>query len=148
MRMRKPSGDANLAQETLGSHGCCEFGPQNFYRDLASVLFLFGKVDDRHAAASELTLEGVAVEQADGGRFRCTSHYSQGGLTKINSLAALRSRLDRPEPHDSDECTPWVYHAPIAAEAAPGRRIRPEDASLRAQSAPSVRRGRNMEVHR
>jgi hypothetical protein len=52
---------SDLGEKPLGTHHRGEFGLQNLQRDLALVLEVIGKVDRRHAALAELTLNGVAA---------------------------------------------------------------------------------------
>ena len=60
--MRKIGSSVALAgQEALGTDDGCELGLEDLQRDLAFVLQVIGQVDRRHAALTELTLNGVAA---------------------------------------------------------------------------------------
>src|SRR4029079_10789162 len=63
VRVLQVGRDADLAQEPLGTEHCPELGIEHFERDVALVLEVAGEEYGRHAAAPELTLEGVAAGQ-------------------------------------------------------------------------------------
>src|SRR6185503_14934784 len=74
VRMRQARGDPDLTQKALGPQGRGDFGPQDFDRDFAAMLLLFGEIDRRHAAPAELALDGVAI-----GEGRCDGKRLRGG---------------------------------------------------------------------
>jgi len=59
--MLEVGGDLDLAEKPLLAERGGQFGAQDFYRDLAVVLQVLGKVDGGHPAGTELALDGVAV---------------------------------------------------------------------------------------
>ena len=59
--MLEPGGEADLALEALGAERGGELGEQDLEGDGPVVAEVVGQVDDGHAAAAELALEGVAV---------------------------------------------------------------------------------------
>ncbi len=61
VRMVEPCRDLDLAEKPLGSQGGGQFGMQNLESDEPVVLDIPGQEDGRHAAATELPLERVAV---------------------------------------------------------------------------------------
>ena len=68
--MLEPGGEADLALEALGAERGGELGEQDLERDRAVVPEVVGQVDDGHAAAPELALEGVAVREGVAQAFR------------------------------------------------------------------------------
>src|SRR5215211_4175700 len=87
--MRQSRRNSDFPKEALRSNGCGEFRAQDFYCDFARVLLFFSEMDHCHSTVSELTLNGVAVMQADSDRFRCSSHSNRGGRSKISALTAF-----------------------------------------------------------
>jgi hypothetical protein len=61
VRVLQVSGDLDLVQEPLGAKHGGKFGVQHLDGDLAVVPDVVRKIDRRHAAAAELTLDRVAV---------------------------------------------------------------------------------------
>ena len=59
--MLEPGGEPDLALEPLGAERGGELGEQDLEGDRAVVAEVVGQVDDGHAAAAELALEGVTV---------------------------------------------------------------------------------------
>ena len=59
--MLQPGGEADLALEAVGAERGGELGEEDLERDGAVVAEVVGEVDDGHAAAAELALDGVAV---------------------------------------------------------------------------------------
>ncbi len=62
--MLEPSRELDLALEPLGAEGRGQFGMEHLERDGAIVAEIPGEIDRRHAAATELTLDGVAPAEA------------------------------------------------------------------------------------
>ena len=59
--MLQPGGEADLALEPVGAERGGELGEEDLERDGAVVAEVVRQVDDGHAAAAELALDGVAV---------------------------------------------------------------------------------------
>ena len=59
--MLQLGGEADLALEAVGAEGEGELGEEELEGDRAVVAEVLGEVDDGHAAAPELALDGVAV---------------------------------------------------------------------------------------
>ena len=59
--MAQIGGGFNLAQESLRPQRGGQLGTQDFHRDLAMVLEVFGQVHRGHAALAQLPLDAVAV---------------------------------------------------------------------------------------
>ena len=53
--------ELDLLEKTLRAEHRREFGVQNLDGDAAAVTHVFGEIDSRHAAGSELALEHVAA---------------------------------------------------------------------------------------
>ena len=66
--MLEPGGELNLVLEPLGAERGSELGVEHLERDRSLVLDVAGEIDRRHAPASELALEHVAVAQASSQR--------------------------------------------------------------------------------
>ena len=64
MRVLEARGEPDLAQEALGAERIGELGVQHLERDRAVVPQVLREPDRGHAAAAELTLEGVPVPQS------------------------------------------------------------------------------------
>jgi hypothetical protein len=56
-------GELDLAQEPLRPEPRCDIRPQHLDGDRAVVLEVAGQVHRGHASATELTLDGVSVDQ-------------------------------------------------------------------------------------
>ena len=63
VRLLQPRRRRDLAREALGAHAGRQLGRQDFHHDLAAQCVLTRHEHARHAAATELTLEGVAVTE-------------------------------------------------------------------------------------
>jgi hypothetical protein len=59
--MVEARGRADLAEEALGAEAGAQLGVKDLEGDRAVVAKVVGEPDGGHAAAAELTLEGVAV---------------------------------------------------------------------------------------
>ncbi len=59
--MVEPSRSVDLAEEPLRAKRRGQLGPQHLDGDFAMVLQVLGEVDRRHTAATEFTLDRVAV---------------------------------------------------------------------------------------
>ena len=62
----KLCGDADLAQEPRRAERRGDLRPQDFDGNFTAVLFLVGEIHGRHAAASQLTLDRVAIGECNG----------------------------------------------------------------------------------
>ena len=98
VRMSELRRDADLAQEPLGAERRGDLGAQDFDGDLATVFFFFGQVHGRHAAATQLTLDGVAIGERrnDGSDRRCLGHDSP----KLSRGPHLATPAAQREHHD------------------------------------------------
>src|SRR6266496_3781621 len=85
--MGKPGRDADLAQESLRAQRGGDLRPQDFDRDFAAVLFFFGEVDGGHAAAAQLTLDGVAIGECGGERNGLLAHATPNARS-IHSVSS------------------------------------------------------------
>jgi hypothetical protein len=54
-------GDADFTQESLTAQDSGEFGTHDLERYLSLVFEIVGEVDGRHAADTDLVLDGVTV---------------------------------------------------------------------------------------
>ena len=61
MRMLKPRGDGDLAQEPLGAKGAREVGPEHLDRDASAMSRVLRRVHRGHAAGAHLAFEPVSV---------------------------------------------------------------------------------------
>ena len=68
MRVLELGGEVDLALEPLGAERGGELGMKDLQRDASVMPEVVRRVDGRHAAASELALEHVAVAQGFGKR--------------------------------------------------------------------------------
>jgi len=59
--MVEAGGDLDLTQKPIGPEHRRQLGPQHLDRHLALVFQIVREIDRRHAAASELSLDGVAA---------------------------------------------------------------------------------------
>ena len=78
VRMGELCGDADFAEEPLGAQRRRDFRPQDFDGDFATVLFFFGEIDRRHAAAAQFPLDGVAIGECSGYRRGRTLRHGHG----------------------------------------------------------------------
>ena len=99
VRMREPGGRARLAQESLARlGGAREVRRQHLDGDVAVELHVAREVDDAHAAAAELALEGVlagerGLEVEEFGVGMRHDFTLQSALRKVNrARAALFAR--------------------------------------------------------
>ncbi len=87
MRMVEVGGDLDLAEKPLGSQCCSEFGAENFDRHLAVVFEIVGEVDRRHAASTDLFLDGVAVGE---GGFETVEKLGHCVLAPLGTVYRIR----------------------------------------------------------
>ena len=66
VRMRQLGGDADFTQEAVRAERGRDFWSQDFDRDFAPVFLFLGEVYRRHAAASQFSLDGVAIGERGG----------------------------------------------------------------------------------
>ena len=59
--MVEPGSDLYLSQKPIRTYGCSQFWTEDFDGDLAVVLQILSKIDDRHPPASQLPLDREAV---------------------------------------------------------------------------------------
>jgi hypothetical protein len=85
VRVGEPCGDADLPQEPLGAEGSGEPGPQDFDGDLTAVLAVFGQVDRRHAAATNLPLDHISVGEGGGEGGERVCHGGNDGADGIRT---------------------------------------------------------------
>ena len=85
--MMQIGGDFNLAEEPLGTNDDGEFGPEHLDRHFAVVLQVLGEVDGRHAAAPDLSLDGVAVGK---GGLETVEDVCHGALCPLGYLPTIR----------------------------------------------------------
>src|SRR2546422_3796586 len=93
--MSEARRDLDLPQEPLGADRGCELAPEHLDRHLAVVLPVLREVHGRHAAATELAVNGVTVRERRG----------EGGVRFGHSrgnMAALRRKRERSEEHTSE----------------------------------------------
>ena len=62
--MLQRGGELDLLQEPLGAQHGGELGMQDLERDPAAVPNVFGEVDGRHPALTQLTLDAVTVRES------------------------------------------------------------------------------------
>src|SRR5829696_3860042 len=61
--MRKPRGNPDLAEKTLGSKRGRQLRPQDFDRDTTAVTEVIGAINRRHTAATDLPIDRVTLGQ-------------------------------------------------------------------------------------
>ena len=61
--MLELGGDADFAEEPVGTEGGGQFGMQHLERDRPIVLEVVGQEDGGHAPAAGLTLDGVGARR-------------------------------------------------------------------------------------
>ena len=64
--MLEPSGDLDLAVETVGTEAMGQLGQEHFQRDRSLVLDVLGQIDRGHTAAAQLAVEQVAIAESLG----------------------------------------------------------------------------------
>src|SRR5437667_9443276 len=75
MPKAESTGEADLATDTPRPNGRRELRTHDFDRDFPFVFPLFGEIDGRHAAMSELALDRVTlIESAE---VRCRSRHTE-----------------------------------------------------------------------
>jgi hypothetical protein len=89
--MLEARSDMNLGKEPLGAEYCGELGEQDFDCDLSSVAEIFGEVDCRHSALTDLAVDAVSIGEGSGEAVSGSCH-----ATIIGALFGLRhDRLRR-----------------------------------------------------
>ncbi len=66
VRVGETRDDLDLAEEALGAERGGQLRPQDLQRDLPAEALVVGQVDEGHAAAPELALDGVAAGEGIG----------------------------------------------------------------------------------
>jgi hypothetical protein len=61
--MLQPGGDLDLTQEPVSSERRRQIGPQHLHRHPAVVLEITGEIHRGHAAAADLSLDGISLGQ-------------------------------------------------------------------------------------
>ena len=79
MGVLQAGGELDFLEEAVGAERAGDLGPEHLERDLAGMLEVLREVDGRHAAATDLALDRVAVGRA-GGVFRRARAVGHGFL--------------------------------------------------------------------
>ncbi len=81
VRMLEPGGEVDLTLEPLGAERGGKLWEENLEGDRTVVAKVLREVDDRHAAAPELALEGVAVGEGVAHTLRHSHAGAPGDVT-------------------------------------------------------------------
>src|SRR2546429_1225886 len=90
--MREPSSNLDLPQEALGAERCGDLGAEDLDGDGAAVPEIAREVHGGHPAASQLTLDGVAVGQGCAEAIkRRSGHTRPTRLSSVPNRGSSRS---------------------------------------------------------
>ena len=86
----------DLALEALGAERGGKLGEEDLEGDGAVVAEVLGQVDDGHAAAAELALEGVAVGEGVAQAVRHAHGGSRGPRNELAGMVVWGRRVSKP----------------------------------------------------
>ena len=116
MRMLQSRREFDFLEEPLGPDHRRQFGVQHLERHLTPVAHVFCQVDRCHAAAAELSEQGVAVGESAGQRGGNVSGHQYSGQKTVPFMSTITppSAPRSGAPGASIECSFVVMRGPLA----------------------------------